>query len=289
MASELIGERREGTASIKKQGANKLSFTSQWKFLVGTDSVDVQREEVLFNTPGLPIVGLVYGLINATCTSKSASRVKEASLYWEVTCDFDTAAEDQKQDPANPSDDPTTWIPVFVIDSFETKQRVLTLDKSPTPQTCTNSAKQQFSEPLIGSATLCSFSFTQFESSSLSLNTIMNRNDCVNSVAIAGFAERTLKINVTNAELGYYGNVSAWRITYRCTYDRDTWDEKRDDIGPNYKSGTALVPFQDLTNSFRVVGKLNGTGGKQTDQGAAPQVITFRTYTEIAFATFVRV
>lgn len=290
MATTLIGEMREGSAGIRKGNGTQLTFTSTFYFLVLADDVSVSREEVLFNTIGLPVVGVVYGLIQATCTGIDAKRNTKHALYWDVTCTFDTGREDQKQSPSDPtSNDPTTWLPVFVIDSFETKQRILTVDKTPgTPKTCTNSANQPFSVPLTESVTLCSYTFTQFEDPSQDINTILDRNETVNSTTFRSRATRTLKQNVTSAELGYYAGVPAWRIGYRHTYDRDKWDVKMVDVGPNFLDGTKLKPCMDKTNSFRIIGNLDGSGAQQ-DQDIAPYVITFRTYTEIDFNSFIRV
>jgi len=286
---------REGSASIKKGSGTQLTFTSQWHFLVITDDPNTSREEVLLGTPGLPIVGVIYGLIQATCTGITAKRNTKNVLYWDVVAEFDTGREDQKQNPSDPTNpDPTTWIPVFVIDSFETKQRILTVDKTPAsasppgPKTCTNSANQPFSEPLTETVTLCSYTFTQFEDPSQDINTIMDRNDTVNETSFAGRDARTLKLNVTSAELGFYVGVPAWRVGYRVTYDRDKWDVKMLDVGPNQLDGTKLKPCMDKENSFRVIGNLNGSGVQQ-DQDDDPYVITFRTYTEIDFNDFIRV
>ncbi len=289
MTTMIIDEMREGTAAIKKGKGTSLTFTSSWNFLVLADSPTTSREEVLLGTPGLPVVGLNYGLINAICTGISAKREPKNPLYWHVTTEFDTGREDQKQNPSDPDNpDPTTWIPVFVIDSFETKQRILTVDKSPTPKTCSNSANQPFGEPLTETVTLCSYTFTQFEDPSQDINDIMDRNDTVNSVSFAGRSDRTLKLNVTSAELGYYGSFNAWRIGYRVTYDRDTWDVKMLDVGPNQLDGTELIPCMDKENMFRVIGNLDGSGVQQ-DQDDDPYVITFRTKTEIDFNDFIRV
>ena len=288
MASELAGEKREGSASVKKSGANKLSYVSTWHFLVGTDSPYVQREEVLFSTPGLPVVGLIYGDIGATCISKTATRRPNQVLLWDVTCEFDTAAEDQKQDPENPSEDPTTWIPIFEIDGVETKDVVLLTDFSTSPKKCLNSANVAFSEPLIKKLSICSIPFYQFEPPELSVNTIIARNERTNTTAFRVFPARTLKLSVTGAVLGSFAGIAAWKISYRAIYDPETWDEVRDDVGPTYKSGTDLVAFKDLTNSFRIVGKLNGSGGKQADQSAVPTTIKFRPYEPIEFNDFLR-
>ncbi len=292
MATVIVGEMREGTASIKKGKGTSLTFSSQFHFRVLADSSSVSREEVLLGTVGLPIVGVVYGLIQATCTGISAKREPNNVLYWQVTCDFDTGREDQKNNPSDPDNpDPTTWLPVFVIDSFETKQRILTEDKSTPPKTCSNSANQPFGEPLTESVTLCSYTFTQFEDPSQDINTILDRNETVNKLEFAGRAARTLKQNVTSAELGYYASFPAWRIGYRHTYDRDTWDIKMLDVGPNeYKltaDGYKLVPCKDA-NGTRIIGNLDGDGYQQA-QDLDPYIITFKTYTAIDFNTFIRI
>lgn len=291
----IVGEMREGSASIKKGKGTSLTFSSSFIFLVLTDDINTTREEVLLGTVGLPIVGVVYGLIQATCTAINAKRSSKNAFYWDVTCEFETGREDQQTNPADPDNpDPTTWFPVFVIDSFETKQRILTVDKTPAtasppgPKTCTNSANQPFGEPLTETVTLCSYTFTQFEDPSQDINEIMDRNDTVNEVVFAGRDARTLKLNVTGAELGYYVGVPAWRVTYRVTYDRDTWDVPMLDVGPNQLSGTDLIPCMDKENVFRVVGNLDGNGVQQ-DQNDDPYVITFRTKTEIDFNDFIRV
>jgi hypothetical protein len=296
MASEIIGEKRSGKASLKQDGQNGLSFTSSVEFLVVTDSKGTTREEVLLGTPGLPVVGLNYGPLNATCTGKDATRREANPLYWDVMCTLETGKESQRQDPNNPSEDPTTWIPVFIVDSFLTKQKVLSVDKTPAsagninfgvpgPYPPRNSAKQAFEEPLVQSYTLCQFSFVQFEDASLDINDILDRNECVNETTFAGRAARTLLLNVRRAELGYYGGFPAWRIEYMVTYDRDTHDVKRLDVGTCYLDSGNQKPFMDSANQYRIIGNLNGTGGKATGD---PATLTFRCHEPIEFADFIR-
>ena len=295
MASQIVGEQRGGKASLKDGGESGLSFSSSVDFLVVTDDKYTTREEVLLNTPGLPVVGLSYGPLNARCTSKDATRRKENPLYWDVSCSFETGKEKNRQDPENPSDDPTTWIPVFVIDSFTTRERPLTVDKTPAsagnvnfgttgPYKPQNSARQPFEDPLTEQITLCQFSFTQFENPSQDINDIMDRNDTVNETTFAGRAARTLLLNVARAELGFYGGYAAWRVEYRVTYDPDTWDEKRLDVGSCYLASGVQKPYEDEISSYRIVGFLNGSGAK----ASAPAVLTFRSKTEIEFADFIR-
>ncbi len=290
MSSVIIGEMREGAASIKKGKGTQLTYTSTFNFLVYTDDKFTSREEVLLFTPGLPVVGVVYGLIQATCTGKDCTRRKDNPHYWDVVCTFDTGAEDQKQDPQDPENpDPTTWLPVFIVDSFETRDKVLKMDFSPTPKKCVNSAEDPFSDPITVTETICCFSFTQFEQPDQGLKTIMDRNGAVNKTAVNSngetFAARTLKLNVLRAEKGFFMGFTAWRIEYRVAYDPDKWDEDRLDVGPNQIVDSTKIVCMDEERRFRIVGNLNGSGAQVfTD----PAIITFRPKKEIEFNEFVR-
>lgn len=284
MPSEIIGEKRGGSGSVKRGDSSSLVFTSSVTFLVVTDSKSVTREEVLLQTPGLPIVGLLYGPYQLVCTSKSCTRSEVNPLYWDVVCEFESNKEDQKQDQNNPSENPTTWIPVFKVDSFTTKEKVITKDRtSPTPKTISNSAETPFETPLTETKTLAQFSFVQFENASQDLLTIMNRNDCVNKTSFAGRDARTLLLELTGAELGYFGGYQAWRVAYRCTYDPDTHDVKMLDVGPVTLAGQRCVD----ANGIPIIGNLDGSGNQKA-AGLAPYEITFRIKREIEFADFIR-
>lgn len=295
MPSEILGEKRSGSAKLSQSGKSGLSFSSTIEFLVVASDKSVTREEILLFTPGLPVVGLMYGAIAATCTSKDCKRRNDHPLYWDVTCEFETANEEQRQNPNNQSNDPTTWIPIFKVDSFISKPRVITTDQTPAsagnvnfgttgPYLIRNSARQLFDEPLTVNRLLAQFSFTQFEDATQSLDTIMKRNETVNSSAFAGFATRTLLLNVTGAELGYFGGFPAWRCTYQVTYDNLTHDVKLLDAGSCYLDSGVQKPYMDALNSYRIVGNLNGSGAKAT----LPTELVFRIYEERDFSTFIR-
>jgi len=283
MTLSIVGEMRRGSATLRSEGEGGLSYGFSATLLVLSTEKTTSREEVFAFTPGLPIVGIGYGPFNAVCTSLKAERQESNPHYWHIECEFETR-ERQKQDPQNPSPDPTTWLPIFRVDSFITKERVITTDKSTPPKKITNSADQTFDEPLTQTTTLAQFSFTQFEDASQSLLTIMDRNDTVNTSSFAGFASRTLLLYVTGAELGTYGGFPAWRVSYQVTFDPDTHDVKLLDKGTSYKSGGNVLPYLDSTNSYRIVGNLDGSGG----QAATPFVLTFKTKTELNFANFIR-
>lgn len=285
MPSEIVGEKRGGSGSVKRGDSSSLVFTSSVTFLVVTDSKSVTREEVLLQTPGLPIVGLLYGPYQLVCTSKSCTRSEVNPLYWDVVCEFESNKEDQQQDQNNPSENPTTWIPVFKVDSFTTKEKVVTEDRtSPTPQKIANSAGTAFETPLTETKTLAQFSFVQFEDPSQDLKTIMDRNDSVNKTTFAGRAARTLLLELAGAELGYFGGFRAWRVAYRCTYDPDTHDVKMLDVGPVTSLGRRCFDLDGITP---IIGNLDGSGS-QVAAGDPPAELTFRIKREIEFADFIR-
>lgn len=288
MPSEIVSESelRDGTGSVKAGKLQQMIFTSRYRYIVLASSKTVTREEILLLTPGLPIVGLVYGVTQQKCMAKTANRMAVNPLYWEVIADFESGAEDQKPNPSDPENpDPVTWIPLFQIDSFETKQRVLHQDFSPTPKKIVNYANQPFAEPLTRTVTICSFSLVQFEDATQDINDIMDRNDTVNNATFRGRAPKTCKLNVTGAELGYYGFFPAWKISYKVTYDPDTWETEMLQVGSVFKDtadGNKIKPYLDQTNSHRIVGKLD-TNGDKLAHTADPLTSKFLTYPQISF------
>lgn len=290
MANELVGsELRKGSGFARKGQGFTLVFGETWNFRVKTDGVTSNRLDVLYNTPGLPYAGLLYGPLGLVCDEVNADRDEKHAMYWNVTARFQTGTEEQKQSEENPdSPDPTTWTPLFKVDSYTTKERVVTKDRSDPVKYARNSAGTPFDTPLTEKRTICQFSFTQFEDPSLKLKEIMDRNDCVNVASFSAvgqtFAARTLLIEVTGSELGSYAGFAAWRNSYRVTYDPDTHDELRANIGPYYKDAAdsnKLKRYMDDTNTFGIIGYLDATTGDKT---TTPNDLTFRVKEEISFS-----
>lgn len=298
MAS-FIEEKRGGSAGERLEGT-KIILTESYNYLIYSDDRFASRQQILYETPGLPLVGLVYEENGLRCISRDAKRDEVNPHYWQATAEFNNGVESQKKDPANPSPDPTTWFPVFSIDSFETREKVLNKDLTPDTETLPgrsgpgpywglNSAYDPFETPLTGTYTLCSFSGSQFEDGSLTLEEILDRNDTVNDDEFFGKPKYTLKMNVTSAVLGLYVGVLCWRIGYKFTYDRTAWTDKRLDVGPNHiVSGQKLACF-DCTNTFKIVGSLDGNGGLVDPCSIAePATLEFLTLTPLDFSSFIR-
>ncbi len=290
MANQLVGsELRKGSGFARKGQGFQLIFGETWNFRVKTDQVTGDRLSILYDTPGLPYAGLLYGPLGLICDEVSCEREEKHTLYWNVTARFQTGTEEQKQSQQNPgSPNPLTWIPVFKVDSFTTKERVITQDRSTPAKYAKNSAGTPFDVPLVEKRTLCQFSFVQFEDPSLKLKSIMDRNDCVNTAGLTAagqtFAARTLLVDVCEAELGSYAGFQAWRVKYRMTYDPDTHDEKRANIGPYFKDagdGGKLKRYMDETNTFGIIGYLNVTTG---DKSTSETELVFQVKKPISFS-----
>jgi len=291
MASMLVGgELRKGSGYVRKGEGVSLTLGERWHFRVYTEDRFASRFEILLGTPGLPIVGLAYGILNLVCTDLTADRDETNANYWDVTASFDTGQEEQKQDPDQPdqANNPLTWIPVWKGEAPATKERTITQDRSSTPKKCTNSAGTAFDQPFTETVYMPKFTFTQFEDPSTSEATIANRNDCVNSATFRTYPERTLHCIVTSNELGFYGGTFARRVGYEIVYDRDTHDEKRLDVGPTYLIAPGiLATYYDTNNITPIIGPLDGSGGKSGGGTGAPAELTFKLKREIPF-TFIR-
>lgn len=291
MANTLVGaELRQGSGFARKGEGFQLIFGEEWHFRVKTDQVTSDRLDVLYNTPGLPYAGLIYGQLNLVCEEVTCEREPLHRHYWNVTARFQTGSEQQQaEDQANPDPNPLTWYPIFTIDSFGTKERTLTADYSAVPKKPVNSAGTPFDTPLMTTSTFCQFSFVQFEDPITKLKTIMDRNDKINAGAFIyqgqTFDAKTLLCSVEGAELGSFAGNQAWRVKYKITYDPDTHDEKRLDYGPYYWDGVKWQVYMDFTKTFPIVGPLDGLGGKAGSNVAA--VLTFQVKKSINF-NFIR-
>ena len=294
MGNQLVGsELRQGSGFARKGEGFQLIFGETWHFRVKTDQVTSDRLSILYDTPGLPYAGLIYGPLGLICDEVTCERDTKHTLYWTVQARFQTGTAQQKaQDENNPSPDPLTWTPIFIVDSFTTKERILSQDYTkPTAKKPLNSAGSPFDAPLQTTSPLCQFSFVQFEDPAQKLKDIMDRNDCVNDATFSAggqdFPARTLLTAVQGAELGSYAGRAAWRVSYRFTYDPNTHDEKRLDVGPYYLDGSGnLQVYKDITNTFPIRGALNGSGGKAASPNS-PAELVFRVKKEISFS-FVR-
>lgn len=283
MSITILGEKREGSGSIRKQG-KRLVFEEQYSYIVQASDKNATRLAVL-STPGIPRVGLTLSAGGfAICQSVDCNRDPVNPVIWHVTANF---ASDVQEDTSganeSQSGDPTVWQPIAEL-SFETFTEVVAEDQSGTA--IANSAGQPFSSGISLTRTLVRYDFEQFEPASTSIDTIAGRNETVNSGTFQGKAAKTLKLTVRSASLGYYYGYKVWRIAYSMVYKPDDWQLKILDVGNCYLSGGTLQPYLD-DDENRIVGGLNGSGG-QVAAGDPPDILHFDKFEAISFS-FLRV
>lgn len=302
MASWIVGERRPGSCSMSVSGQNNFQFKMSYSFIVATDDKFTSREEILFLTPGMPLIGRLYGPLGAKCVNVSCERSDESANTWFCEAEFETGSGNEQRDPAqNPNSPiPTDWIPTFKIDGFAGKEETITQDFSPNPKTLANSAGQLFDPPYTRTKTLPQFTAVQFEPESTSLDDIADRHDTVNSssfsfgAGLGTFGARELLCHVKSAELGFYYTIRCWKVEYQLVYDRETFDIKIADFGTQYVDGTTNRPYMDKLKTFVINGPLNGSGARVLDGNGNPDadnaaILTFRIKRETDFSSFLRV
>lgn len=311
MATTLIGEKRIGSGGIRLNG-QAIEFVETYMYIVDGGSSSETRNNVL-STTGLPIVGTSTLASGAVCISKQAERSDVNPRWWEVTCEYASQNNNQsQQDPNNPSQDPTTWIPVYKID-YETDQVAVTkfYGVSNATHPIVNSAAQVFSTPLVKNQLIAVYRFSQFESDSLSEKTIMDRNDNVNSGVFKGFPKWSLKLNVLGCERGYYNGYAARKIDYMLSYKEgwapSTWHKPSVSADVvSYTLATEYSGWREMVldvgiweiNAGKREGNIDDTGyriecgldgaGQQVPVTEYPAVLGIPIFKEVNFSSFLR-
>ena len=282
MASVLLGEQRQGQSAIRSSGGIPI-LDETFHFLVKADSANESRLTVLA-TPGLPVANVsVSSFGNAVCKAVTAVRREDQPKYWDVTATFSSEV-DESQQKESESQDPQEWVPIYET-KFERLQEIVTKDFNGVA--VANSAGQPFENGLIRARFIPIWEFFQFESPSISDETIIDRNEVVNSVPFKGRAAGTLLCTVMSSVIGFYYGRKRRLTRYSLRYDKRNWKHKRLDVGTVYKVGTDQLPYEDAKGNI-ILGGLNGSGGKVA-VGTAPSVREFAMYQEVAFASFLRI
>lgn len=264
MTHQLIGEARQGGFSVKSSGGVP-TLVETYEFRVKADSINASRLSVSF-TPGLPIVNQTvsaFGL--TTCRSKDATRDPINPLYWDVTCEFSSEVE-ENQDRGGASEfgsDPTEWLPIYET-RFERMTEIVNVDVNGDP--ITNSLDEMFPEGMSRSRFIPIWTFFQFEAPTVTDETIIERNETVNSAIFRGRAVKTMLCTVVKSTIGFYYGQRLRFTQYELRYNVRTWQLKRLDMASD---GTGL----------------NGSGVAAV---GAPAVLTFDQFASSDFA-FLRI
>lgn len=281
MPNQVIGEARAGQASIRSAGGIP-TLDETYHFLVKAESKLTSRINVL-TTPGLPVTGRTVSAFGfSVCKSKSATRREDQPLYWDVTCEFSSEVE-ESQSEQDPERDPTEWVPIYET-KFERLEEIVTRDVDGTA--IANSAGQPFENGLVRPRFIPVWEFFQFEPASVTDETIIGRNETVNSGTFKGRPAKTLLLTIMSSTIGFYYGAPRRLTQYSIKYNVRNWRQKRLDVGTVFKDGSIFRPYTDNSGNV-ILGGLNGSGAKVA-VGAAPAVLEFDQYPSLNFSSFLR-
>ncbi len=279
------------TPQGKREGGIRASYENgiitreeDWHFQVRADSLTQDRGIILFGTPGLPIIGqtIFNGML---CKAGDAVRLDEDGYRWNASFTFTNAQDEDSNQGNQNTGDPALWIPVRRT-LYERIEEVFFKDINGKANA--NSAGEAFETGLPIGRKIPIWEFTQWESASITDETIIDRNETVNSAAYKGKAAKTLLLTVVDSVLGFYYGYRCRMTTYRLAYNVKKWTLKRLDVGYNYKDGDELLPWVYKGNT--ILGPLDGSGGRALS-GALPGVaatLEFDIYASSSFS-FLRI
>ena len=170
-----------------------------YHFLVKADYIGQPNIEIL-QTSGLPVIGGTISSGGAICKSVQATRRTEASLYYDVVAEFSSEV-DEDQGEGDPNTDPTAWVPIYET-KFE--RLVETVAEDQSGNAIANSAGQAFEQGLQIARFIPVWEFYQFEPATVTDETIIERNEVVNSATFKGRAAKTLLCTVMSSVIGFF-------------------------------------------------------------------------------------
>lgn len=283
MATTLLGEARPGDGYLRSNNGMP-SYEETWHYIVESDDKFENRANVIL-TAGLPQLNVTPSPSGVgVCRGIRCNRREGQPLLWDVTVEFSSDVADSQGNP-DPQSDPETWVPIYET-KFERLQEIVTKDYSGTA--IANSAGQPFQTGMQVSRFIPVWEFFQLESAAISDETIIARNETVNSTTFRGRAQDTLLLTVLSSVVGYFYGQPRRLSRYSLKWNHRNWKHKRLDVGTIYKSGSDLLPYLDDGDPPNVIlGPLNGSGAKVT-AGDPPAVLEFDMYNSIDFNTFLR-
>lgn len=282
---------REGGIRCTYSGG-MISREEDWHYNVMADSKTQNRADILFSTPGLPMIGVTI-MNGMLCKGGDAQRDPDNALLWRVTLTFTTDIEqDDAQNAQQNLGDPTLWIPTRRT-MWETKEELSDTDASGNP--CVNTADQPFGVKKTKRRFCPAWEFVQFDPLSVTDDMILDRNEVVNNATWptgSGRVAKTWLCRVLDSSVGFYAGYRCRMTIYRLVYDFKKWTDKRLSVGYLYKSSSNRFPY--VVRGQVIEGPLTSTGDRVIDENGA--TISGRTlatvelddYPSINFATTFR-
>ncbi len=288
------------TPEGKREGGIRCTYNNglidreeDWHYDVLAESKFIDRADVLFNTPGLPKIGI--DIINGMLVKGGdAQRDLDNALMWRVTLTFSNAID--SNDAASggmQQGDPTLWVPVRRT-MWETKEEIADTDASGNP--CVNTADMPFAIKMPRRRHLPAWEFTLWEPVSVTDEMILSRHEVTNNATWPAGSSRVAKtwfMRVMDSTVGFFAGYRCRMTIYRVTYDFKKWTDKRLSVGSLYKSSGNRFPY--VVRGQVIEGPLTSTGDRVIDENGA--TISGRTLAtveldmvpSVSFASFTRI
>lgn len=272
--------KRNGSCSLRStKGVAVLDET--YSYIVECTSKTESYAAVL-DADGLPLIGQTSPTGLGVCRSKKADMREANPLIWDVVCEFSSEVE-EGSNINDPTTDPVAWVPVYETKSRQISEVVIN-DLAGTA--IANSAGQPFPVGLTVNRKIPVWEFFQIEPP-ISDEAVLDRNETINSATFKTKPAKSLLLEVLSSQIGYYYGAKRRLTQYSISYNKKLWTHKRLDVGTVYLSGGDLEPYLD--NSGKVInGGLDGSGAKVT-AGSPPAIRSFEQFTQLAFASFLRI
>ncbi len=275
MATSL-GQKRKRSTRLRSTKNGPVRDTT-YEFLVRADDA-YEPEAAIEAATGLSLNTFAVGL--GFVKSLSSTNDDANATLWTVTAEISTELEDDSNSDGDGNDDPTAWTPVYRT-QFERIQEVSTTDVN--GDTIANSAGQPFPNGITIARYIPIWDLYQFEAASVTDETIIGRNEVVNSGVFKGRGVKTLLCTVVTSEIGYYYGRLLRFTNYQLRYNSKKWTDKRDDVGTVYKDGSSLKAYLDADSNV-ILGPLDGSTGAKASAGDPAGVIEFDIYPSASFS-----
>lgn len=284
----LLGETRESTGRLLTQNGQPI-YEETRNYIVQADYVGQSRYEILNQTPGLPRLGQFTSGF-ATCKSVDATRRTEQGLIFDCVAEFSSEVQEGQEGSDERPEQPDTWIPIYELKKERISEQ---FTKDVDDKRFANSLGDPFEGGISIGRFIPIYDFYQFESASISDDTMLKRNETTNKTAFRGAEPDTLLMYVESVVGRYYGK--RLRLNhYTLKYNKENWLLKVADKGSRYldpgppaRFKPFVVEDEDLGISVPYIGALDGSG--DANPGGEPVVlIEFRQFQQIEFNQFLR-
>ena len=262
--------------------------TAELHFLVLFDSLAEGWMHAI-NAAGVPLYGSVYSFGGEfhpllKLKSKNAERLDDNSPIWRVSCQYNTLASEETDDP----EDPELNLPEIGL-RFEKKTEIIYVNRVRTGLSpITNSAGSIINDPVpTHEVSYPVLTITRNESIFRDVPGIARRYaDAVNSDSYFGASAGECKIQSITANVerkkredGSY--QSYWKVTYEIAHREEGWKLTLLDTGPYYIDELRKIPFID-EYGHQYEGLLDGSGGQSETPVYLPSITH---YPSLPYAT----